>query len=284
MSTTFSRLGLGAGDLAALEHEDDARALVRAALDGGVTVFDSARSYGTSEERLGRALSGLDGVTVMTKGGYGVDGVADWTFDAVRLGIDRALVRLGREQLAVFFLHSCDRATLERGDVVAALSEARAAGKIERAGYSGEGEALAWAAARSDRFQALECSLSPFDQANAMLIADAAARGTLVVVKRALANAPWRFDARPSREDVALYWERMRAMAFDPAPLTWPELAVRFAAFATGVTTTLVGTTSRAHLRAARDAAAQGPLPEAVVTAVRERFASASRGAWEGVV
>lgn len=285
MTSMFSRIGLGAGDLGAHGLDDSAaQGLVHGALDAGVTVFDSARSYGASEERLGRALAGRRDVSVMTKGGYGVDGVGDWTFDAVRLGVDQALARLGRDQLEVFFLHSCDRATLERGEVVGALTEARRAGKIARAGYSGEGDALQWAATQSDLFQALECSLSPFDQANAALVADAGARGTLVVLKRALANAPWRFEARPNRDDVALYWDRMHAMAVDPAPLPWAELAVRFAAHAPGVTTALVGTTSLTHLRAALEAAAKGPLDASVADSLCERFAAVSHGAWSAVV
>jgi aryl-alcohol dehydrogenase-like predicted oxidoreductase len=52
-------LGLGAGPLGDERLDDEgAEAVVRAALDHGLTLFDTARSYGRSEERLGRFLAG----------------------------------------------------------------------------------------------------------------------------------------------------------------------------------------------------------------------------------
>src|ERR1700683_3236882 len=58
-----SRLGLGTG-----KGEDDAVALVRAAIELGVNFFDTAEAYGT-ERVLGRALAGVarDSVVVSSK-------------------------------------------------------------------------------------------------------------------------------------------------------------------------------------------------------------------------
>lgn len=285
MSVAFSRIGLGAG---ALDDprltEGEAERLVLGALDLGVTVFDTARSYGASEARLGRALRGrkYDSI-VLTKGGYGVSGVPDWTGAVITRGIEDALGRLGREPLDGFLLHSCDLVTLERGDVVEALLRAREAGKVRLTGYSGEGEALAWAAARREVFSVLECSLSPFDQKNLELVARAERESFCVLAKRPLANAPWRFPDRPDREDVAIYWDRMRALGFDPAPLGWGELAIRFAAFQPGVTTALVGTARIEHLTAAVRATEAGPLVPDLHARLRSAFERAG-DAWPGVI
>lgn len=284
-TVAFSAIGLGAGPLgeASLSAAEAAR-LVGAALDLGVTVFDTARSYGDSEVRLGRALGARRrDVLLVTKGGYGVAGIPDWTGEAVRRGVDEALGRLGTDVIDVFLLHSCGLDTLERGEVVEALLRAREAGKVRFVGYSGEGDALAWAAARRETFSVLECSVSPFDQHNLALVAAARAESFRVLAKRPLGNAAWLHPTRPAREDVATYWDRWRAMAFDPSPLSWEALAVRFAAFQPGVTTALVGTSSAAHLAAAVEAASAGPLDEVTAGALRGAF-DAHGAAWPGVV
>jgi aryl-alcohol dehydrogenase-like predicted oxidoreductase len=115
-------------------------------------------------------------------------------------------------------------------------------------GYSGEGEALAWAL-RSGRFGAIEMSVNICDQ---RVIDDvlpvAAATGLGVIAKRPLANAPWRFATRPTGDYAETYWERLRAMAIDAHGLPWDELAVRFAAFQPGVSAAIVGTARVDHL------------------------------------
>jgi aryl-alcohol dehydrogenase-like predicted oxidoreductase len=285
MTPVFSVVGLGTGPLGeASLSAPEAERLVHGALDLGVTVFDTARSYGASEERLGRALGARRReVNVVTKGGYGVDGVPDWTGEVIRRGVDEALRRLGTDVIDAFLLHSCDVAILERGDVVEALIRAREAGKIRMAGYSGEGDALAWAAARRETFSVLECSVSPFDQRNLARLAAARAESFCCLAKRPLGNAPWRFATRPAREDIATYWDRHRTMDFNPSPLAWEALALRFAAFQPGITTALVGTSSLEHLAAAVRAAAAGPLEAGQCAALRAAFATHG-ASWAGVI
>jgi aryl-alcohol dehydrogenase-like predicted oxidoreductase len=280
-----STLGLGAGPLGDARLSDaTAETLVKSALDQGVTLFDTAPSYGSSEERLGRALGTRRAEAVLvTKGGYGVPGVADWTGAVIRLGIDAALRRLGTDVIDVFLLHSCDERTLLRDDVLDELDRARAAGKIRAAGYSGENEALS-AAVASRRFEVVECSVNPFDRGSlAGPVAQARAAGLGVLAKRPLANAAWRFETPPQADDVRIYWERMQAMAVDPAPLSWPEVALRFAAFAAGVSSALVGTTSEAHLGEAVAAVSRGPLDASLLARLDDAW-RAHGAAWPGVI
>lgn len=280
-----SVLGLGAGPLGAARiGEGEADAVVSAALEHGLTLFDTAPSYGSSEERLGRALgSRRRDVTLATKGGYGVPGIGDWTGDVIRLGIEAALRRMGTDVIDVFFLHSCDVGTLQREDILTELERAKTAGKIRAAGYSGENEALAWAIA-SRRFDVVECSVNPFDRAALSgSVAEAAAAGIGVLAKRPLANAAWRFDHPPDAPDVRTYWERARTMAIDPSPLAWPEAALRFATFAAGVSAALVGTSSVAHLAEAVAAVTRGPLDRELSTRLDEAWHAHGR-TWGGVV
>lgn len=285
-----SALGFGAGPLGDARLPDAAaEALVKSALDQGVTLFDTAPSYGSSEERLGRALGARRAEAVLvTKGGYGVPGVADWTGDVIRLGIEAALRRLGTDVIDVFLLHSCDEGTLRRDDILGELDRAKSAGKIRAAGYSGENEALA-AAVASRRFDVVECSVNPFDRASlgggggGASVAHAAAAGLGVLAKRPLANAAWRHETPPEADDVRIYWERARTMAIDPAPLGWPEVALRFAAFAGGVSAALVGTTSPAHLADAVAAVSRGPLEAALLGRLEDAW-RAHGAQWRGVI
>jgi len=80
-----------------------------------------------------------------------------------------------------------------------------------------------------------------------------------------------------------VYWHRRQALALDPGALPWDAFALRFAAWAPGVSSGIVGTTSAAHLRHNADQVQEGPLPEAVRAAVAARFAAVGAG-WRGEV
>lgn len=282
-----SALGLGAGRLGGDDLDDaGAEAVLGAALDAGVTLIDSARSYGRSEERIGRFLSVAgrrDAVVLSTKGGYGIPGIPDWTGPCITAGVEAALARLRTDRIDVFLLHSCPVETLQRGEVIEALTAAVRAGKVRVMGYSGEGEALRWAA-RSGRFGALETSVNLCDQRVLDEILPAAgAAGLGVIAKRPLANAPWRFAERPVGDYAEPYWERLQAMAIDPGDTPWDELAARFAAFQPGVSVAIVGTAQPAHVSRAAAAVAKGPLPDARASLIREAFRRHDRG-WVGQV
>jgi aryl-alcohol dehydrogenase-like predicted oxidoreductase len=269
-----SLLGLGAGQVgdAALDEAQAAR-LLNAALDLGITLIDTARSYGLSEERIGRHLAHRRSEFVLsTKVGYGIPGHADWTGGSVTAGVNEALRLLRTDFIDVVHLHSCELPTLHEGTVIDALMQAQRQGKIGAVGYSGENEALAFAVA-DGRFAGIECSVNLFDQASLeRTLPDAAARGLGVIAKRPLGNAPWRFDQRPVGHYAETYWQRMQQLAYDTAGMPWDELALRFAAFRPEVSSVIVGTASAAHLAHNAALVDKGPLPNERVAALRERF------------
>lgn len=280
-----STLGLGAGPIGdpALD-EREVEALVLGAIDLGVTLIDTARSYGRSEERLGRILGSRralrDRVILSTKVGYGVDGVADWTGEAVRRGIDEALVRLDTPWIDVVHLHSCSAAILTGSDVVPALEQAVRAGKVRVAAYSGDNGDLDVALSLGV-FGAVQTSLNLCDQRAAAAIDRARRAGVSVIAKRPVANAPWRFDARPAGDECEPYWVRWRGLGLDPGELPWDELALRFTAHFPGVTTAIVGTRRIEHLERNVSLVARGPLPDDRFRAIRSRFEERGHG-WVG--
>jgi aryl-alcohol dehydrogenase-like predicted oxidoreductase len=282
---TVPVLGFGAGHVGdpALDETEVGR-LLNGALDLGVTLIDTARSYGLSEERIGRHLAGRrDEFVLSTKVGYGIPGHDDWTGPVIAAGVDAALGRLRTDRIDIVHLHSCPLAVLERGEVTAALQAAVAAGKVRVAAYSGDNEPLDWAVA-SGAFGSIETSVNLVDQrAIERALPTAAARGLGVIAKRPAANAPWRFAERPAAEDVALYWARWRALGLDPGGYEWSELALRFTAYQEGVHCAIVGTSRLEHLRQNVEQVARGPLPAATVAAIRAAFRDHG-AAWEGQI
>jgi len=272
-----SPLGLGAGEIGG-DHLDEreVETLLRTAVERGVTLIDTARSYGQSEARIGRVLAPVrDRVVLSTKVGYGVDGVADWTGECIQLGIERALGQLATDRIDIVHLHSCPVEILERGDVIAALHDARRAGKLRCAAYSGDNEPLVWAAA-SGQFDSLQLSWNLCDQRAAPVIERASAAGMGVIAKRPLANAPWRYAERPVGQEAEPYWIRWQALAIDARGLVGgdAELAARFAAHYPGVSSAIAGTRQVAHLCDNVELVARGALDPELVGQLRARFAA----------
>lgn len=139
------RLGLGCMSLShgygvPLPVDDGVRFL-RAALDDGVRMLDTATIYGggRNEELVGRAIAGRrDEVVLASKGGMAVvDGVKtiDGRPETLRAQVDASLRRLGVEHIDLYYLHRWDKA-VPIADSVGALSELVDAGKIGAIGLS----------------------------------------------------------------------------------------------------------------------------------------------------
>ncbi len=279
-------LGFGAGQLGTtnLSYKSAGR-LLNDIVDQGITLIDTARGYGSSEERIGRHLrQRRQEIILSTKVGYGIPGYSDWTYDCVRAGIDEALRRLQTDFIDIVHLHSCTRSTLEEGGVVLALEDAQQAGKIRILSYSGENDALDWAV-HSGRFGSVEHSVNICDQ---RVIKGSLARardgGLGVIAKRPVANAPWRFSECPRGDYTEEYWWRWKTMNVDPRDLSWQELALRFTAYTPGVSSCIVGTTQWEHVLENIEHIETGPLPEDHCELIRKAFRDNDPGWWVGQV
>ena len=278
-----SELGLGAGPLGGSQLDDAAaERLIHAAIDFGITLIDTAPSYGRSEPRIAVALRGRRSrIVLSTKLGYGVPHVPDWTGPCITAGIEAALGRLETTWLDIAHLHSCPLEVLAHGEVVDALEAAVRAGKVRVAAYSGDNDALLWSIA-SARFASVQCSLNLADQrALDVAVPRASERGLGVLAKRSLANAVWLDPTRPDAADRAAYWDRLRAMDL-ASELDRADHALRFV-LAQPISSLLVGTTSAAHLAAAVAAVERGPLDADALARVRAPFRRCDRH-WDGVI
>lgn len=268
-----SVLGFGAGHIGGNNLSDsEAGRLLNFALDNGVNLFDTARGYGLSEERIGRFLSYRRNEFILsTKVGYDIPGYENWTYDIIIAGIDAALKKLRTEYIDIVHLHSCHKNILLQGEVIDALEKARSEGKLKVAAYSGDNELLDYAV-HCGRFGGIQTSVNITDQRNLDdLIPKAKESGMGVIAKRPVANALWKYRGQPVGNYAEEYWLRWHKMNmhFDMEP---QELFIRFSAFAPGVDSAILGTSNVDHLMTAINAVDKGELPEEMVHIIRDRF------------
>lgn len=175
----------------ALPDDAAARAIIRDMIDLGINYIDTAPAYGSSEERVGASFKDQAHIVISTKVGETfAEGRSTFDFSqvAVRASIARSRSRLGRDRLDLVFVHSDgdDLRIMRETDVVAILQELKAAGQVEAIGFSGK--TVAGAAAALDWADAIMVEYHPLDESHAPVIADAAARGVGVIVKKGLAS------------------------------------------------------------------------------------------------
>jgi aryl-alcohol dehydrogenase-like predicted oxidoreductase len=128
------------------DDERQATALVDAAIDLGVTLFDTADIYGPefSEVLLGKAIRGRrDRLTIATKFGNTLDRdrnprALDGRPEYVRSAIEGSLRRLGIDHVDLYYLHRVDP-LVPIEDTVGALQELVQAGKVRYLGLSEPG-------------------------------------------------------------------------------------------------------------------------------------------------
>jgi aryl-alcohol dehydrogenase-like predicted oxidoreductase len=132
--------------------DDESVAAIHAALDAGITFFDTANVYGAghSERVLNRALAGRrEQVVIATKFGNVIDEEKriavrhDTSPEQIREQCDGSLSRLGTDYLDLYQLHVGDLPLDQVDGVLEVLEELVAAGKIRAYGWSTDDPARA---------------------------------------------------------------------------------------------------------------------------------------------
>jgi aryl-alcohol dehydrogenase-like predicted oxidoreductase len=131
--------GLGCNNFGMRADEDQTAAIVHAALDAGITFFDTARMYGggKSEEFLGRALRGVrDDVIIATKFGAprGPDDRAGSRARVIE-DVEASLAALGTDHIDLLQMHYVDPGT-KIGETLGVLTDLVEAGKVRHLGSS----------------------------------------------------------------------------------------------------------------------------------------------------
>jgi aryl-alcohol dehydrogenase-like predicted oxidoreductase len=173
------RIGLGCMRLSTDKVRDDDRAIaaIGAAVEAGITVFDTARSYGDNEQLVARALRlarATDRARVVTKGGMTRAGgawVPDGRAKAIRADCETSLDALGSVGIDLYLLHVPDPRTPWRTSV-RALARLVDEGLVRRVGVANVNRHQLDEALELAPIAAVQVALSVFD--------DSAVRGGVV--------------------------------------------------------------------------------------------------------
>ncbi|MCX4469985.1 aldo/keto reductase [Micromonospora sp. NBC_01655] len=152
-----SVVGVGCNNFGRKLDLDGTRAVVDAALDAGINLFDTADIYGAepggSEELLGQVLKGRrDDVVVATKFGMdmqgrnGPDHGARGARRYIARAVEASLRRLGTDHIDLYQMHEPDPGT-PIDETLAALDDLVRAGKVR---YLGNSNFAGWQIADAD--------------------------------------------------------------------------------------------------------------------------------------
>ncbi len=218
---SFFKMGLGCARIGSMTGPSpaEAEALLRRARELGVTVFDTARSYGQgdSERVLGRVMKGDPDAFIITKLGKIVPlkarvlrpvkslvrsfgkrsnrvsgavtrargGLLPVSFErrVLQSQLDHSRRALGRDTLDAVMLHSVSAAVLQRGDAMDFLEAAQKGGAINILGVSVDDIAAAQASLEDPRITLIQAPLYVGDEEMRTWCRKAKQRGKIVVAR-----------------------------------------------------------------------------------------------------
>lgn len=296
-----SSLALGAMNFGGIGRttQEEATALVDAALEGGVNLIDTADRYsdGESEEMVGKAVAGRrEDLVLATKAGLPMGdarnhrgGSRRWLVTA----LENSLRRLGVDHVDLYQIHRWDPSTSDE-ETLSALTALQRAGKIRSFGtstYPAHRLVQAQWAAREHRLSRYTTEQPSYSilqrgvEADVLPVAEEYGLGVLAwsplasgwlsgAVRAGREISTHRSAILPQRFDTTLPANRARLDAVeklagvaDGAGLTMVQLALGFVTNHPAVTSALVGPRTPEHLHA-QLAAADTVLPADVLDAI----------------
>jgi aryl-alcohol dehydrogenase-like predicted oxidoreductase len=286
--------------------EDDARRVLHAALDAGVTFLDTADVYGDgrSEKLVGAVIAerhDTDDVVVATKAGRRADPhiAENYTPAALRGWIDRSRANLGVERIDLLQLHCPPSGVYRDDELFGALDELAAEGVLAAYGVSVETCEQALAVIARPNVASVQLIANVFRQKPSEQVLPAAVdAGVGVVVRVPLASGllsgkyttTTNFaddDHRTFNRDGAAFdvGETFAGVPFEvgveaarelarlaPVGMSPAQLALRFVLDQPGVTTVIPGARNEAQVEGNVAAAALPPLDADVHAALRELY------------
>jgi aryl-alcohol dehydrogenase-like predicted oxidoreductase len=303
-----SPLGLGTARMAGLgwreglvpqvssEVKRDTIRQIQAAVDLGVTFFDTAENYGQGlcECILGEALQGRRGVVVATK--FGEDPAPDqedpWSLDAstVEEKCAASLRRLRFECIDLYLLHRRDYPVARISDMIEVLENLVHAGKIRYYGWSTDDVDRARLFAGGEHCTAIEHRLNVFNDNAAML--DLCQEQDLASLNRVpllmgVLTGRWSQETRLEESDPRAQWFEHEDFlkVLECAHQIEPYLASDGRTYVQGalawiwarspLTIPLPGFRSMEQIKTLVQAQQFGPLPLEAMQAIAERVKSA---------
>lgn len=315
-----SEVGLGCWQIGGDQWGDvpdaDAREVLRASADSGVTFLDTADVYGAgrSEELIGRFLKEQARERFFVASKFGRFPRPGWpdNFEpkTIREHTENSLTRLGIERLDLTQLHCLPMQQLKRADVWDTLRALQKEGKIARFGASVESVAEAEECLKQPDCASLQIIFNVFRQtpATSGLLDHCRGHGVAVIVRLPLASGLLAGNYTPQTtfgpgdhrtinrngenfnvgetfaglgfETGLEMVEKLRPLV--PPGYTLPQLALRWCLDHPAVTTIIPGARNRAQAIANASASDLAPLPTDAHMKLREFFLTTVKPAVRG--
>jgi aryl-alcohol dehydrogenase-like predicted oxidoreductase len=281
-------LGFGAMDLggpppASEISDEEAARVLNAVLDGGINFIDTSVCYGTSEKRIGQAISHRRKEFILaTKCGC-VPGrpmgeAHVHTAGNIRAGIEHSLRLMRTDYVDIAqFHHSLTRNAWESEGALDELLKMKKEGKLRFIGVSGILPNLA-EQIEAGVFDVFQIPYSALQREHEAVIAKTSAAGGGIIIRGGVARgAPTDWNKRYymlTGDEMSGRWDRARLDELLDG-MSRIEFMVRFAIALPALDTTIIGTKNPAHLRENLAAALKGPLPADIVVEAKRRLDAA---------
>lgn len=273
--------------------KDAAFAIMSAAIESGITFFDTADVYGAgrSEEYIGQFIKNCGkSITVATKFGRGADVYPDkYSEDRLRRSVDASLERLGTDALDLLQLHCIPYDVLRNGKVFDWLRRLKQEGLIKHFGASVETVEEGLFCLEQDELASLQVIFNIFRQKLVNeLLPQAKRRGVGLIVRLPLAsglltgkftedtqfaetdhrhfnrngecfNVGETFAGLPFEKGVEL---TVRLKAFLPEGMSMAQMALRWILDHDAVSTIIPGASSPEQAKANAMISGMPPLPD----------------------
>ncbi|MCO5723902.1 aldo/keto reductase [Robiginitalea marina] len=214
-----SEIGLGAWQLGQASgwkslSEKEAIEIVEKALDLGINFFDTAPNYGhgTGEERLGKALKGVDRsrIAISTKFGHTDSGTLDFSPGSIRTSLEGSLRRLQVDYVDSLLIHNPPSELLDgaQNDHYEILERLQEEGKIRAYGASLDTEAEMRLLMETTNARVVEAFFNILHQDIAGAFDRAKEKGVGIIVKIPL-DSGWlsgKYHGNSTFDDIRSRW------------------------------------------------------------------------------
>ncbi len=294
-SIPVSEIGLGAWQLG--QHsgwkslsEKQAVELVEKALEYGINFFDTAPNYGhgTGEERLGKALKGVDRgkIVINTKFGHTATGTLNFGSEYIRESLEGSLKRLQVDYVDSLIIHNPPAKYLDgtQNDHYEILERLKEEGKIKAYGASLDTYEEMKLLMDTTNAKVIEAFFNILHQDTARAFPMAKDKGVGIIVKIPL-DSGWlsgKYNAESSFDDIRSRWSRedirtrARLVGRVKEIVGEEDLAQKAIAFCLAydaVSTVIPGNVSIAQLTS-NVQSTRHPLPEQLVEKLEEFYQS----------
>ena len=270
--------GIGVNDAADMLSESEAIKLLHTALNEGINFFDTARTYGESENIMGKAFKDLrNKVVICTKCQHFLDDEGRIPTLRILRGIienslAESLEALQTDYVDLFMLHQGSLNILENDEISSIFLSLKKEGKIRATGVSTYTPEETQKAIESDVWDVIQIPFNLMDQRQAAYFSEAKEKGIGLVVRSVLMKGL--LSNRGKNLHPALKGVEKHIAGYDGLlkgfGFSLPMLATKFALAFPEVSSILVGIDSLEYLNQSLEAANGIYLEEELISRARQ--------------